>query len=77
LKTKVKKILEDLQDGANFSALAQQKSLCPSGRKGGDLGAFGRGQMVKPFEKAAFALQKGGLTTVKTEFSWHVIKRLK
>lgn len=70
-------ILEDLHHGVSFSALAQQKSMCPSGKRGGDLGIFGRGMMVKPFEKAAFALEKGQLSRpVKTEFGWHVIKRL-
>ena len=72
-----KQILEDLQDGVSFSKLAEQKSLCPSGKNGGDLGSFGRGQMVKPFEKAAFALEKGQISgPVKTEFGWHIIKRL-
>jgi parvulin-like peptidyl-prolyl isomerase len=70
-------IVEDLHDGVSFSALAEMKSMCPSRKKGGDLGQFGRGQMVKPFEKAAFALNKGQLSSpVKTEFGWHVIKRL-
>ena len=69
-------ILQDLHHGASFTALAQVKSLCPSGKKGGDLGSFGRGQMVKPFEKTAFALEKGAISQpVKTEFGWHIIKR--
>lgn len=72
-----KDILEDLQNGVSFANLAQQKSLCPSRKQGGDLGTFGRGQMVKPFEKAAFALEKGQISQlVKTEFGWHVVKRL-
>jgi peptidyl-prolyl cis-trans isomerase C len=72
-----KEIIEDLADGTSFASLAQQKSLCPSGKHGGDLGTFGRGQMVKPFEKAAFELQKGQISQpVKTEFGWHVIKRV-
>jgi peptidyl-prolyl cis-trans isomerase C len=72
-----KQLLADLQKGANFSKLAAQKSLCPSGKNGGDLGSFGRGQMVRPFEVAAFALEKGKLSQpVKTEFGWHIIKRL-
>ena len=72
-----KDILEDLQDGASFASVAQQKSLCPSRKNGGDLGTFGRGQMVKPFEVAAFALEKGRTSQpVKTEFGWHIIKRL-
>ena len=72
-----KDVLEDLQDGASFASVAQQKSLCPSKKHGGDLGTFGRGQMVKPFETAAFALEKGQTSSpVKTEFGWHIIKRL-
>ena len=72
-----KEIYEDLIDGAKFSVLAEMKSICPSRKKGGDLGPFGRGQMVKPFEKAAFALEKGQMSQpVKTEFGWHIIKRM-
>lgn len=72
-----KAILEELKKGASFSKLAQEKSLCPSGKRGGDLGTFGRGKMVKEFERAAFALQKGYISdAVKTQFGWHVIKRL-
>ncbi len=72
-----KAILEDLADGASFASVAQKKSMCPSRKNGGDLGMFGRGQMVKPFEKAAFELEKGQTSgPVKTEFGWHIIKRL-
>ena len=72
-----KTILDQLNKGENFPKIAMEKSSCPSKRKGGDLGTFGRGQMVKEFERAAFALQKGQLSQpVKTEFGWHVIKRL-
>jgi parvulin-like peptidyl-prolyl isomerase len=72
-----KEVYEDLVDGVSFKALAEMKSLCPSRKNGGDLGQFGRGQMVKPFEKVAFTLEKGQLSQpVKTEFGWHVIKRL-
>jgi peptidyl-prolyl cis-trans isomerase C len=72
-----KVISEQLNKGANFSKLAMEKSLCPSGKKGGDLGVFGRGKMVREFENAAFALQKGQISQpVKTEFGWHIIKRL-
>lgn len=70
-------VLEELKKGASFSKLAQEKSLCPSGKRGGDLGTFGRGRMVKEFERATFALQKGQVSdAVKTQFGWHVIKRL-
>jgi len=76
-EAEAKEVLEDLIDGVSFAALAQQKSLCPSGRKGGDLGTFGRGAMVREFEKAAFELEKGQISgPVKTEFGWHIIKRL-
>ena len=73
----IKDVLARLNKGESFSKLAQEKSLCPSGKKGGDLGWFGRGQMVRAFEQVGFALQKGQISApVKTEFGWHVIKRL-
>lgn len=72
-----KSLLDQLNHGASFSKLAMEKSLCPSKRKGGDLGIFGRGQMVREFEQVAFNLQKGQISQpVKTKFGWHIIKRL-
>ncbi len=66
-----------IDKGESFGEIAKQVSLCPSGKKGGDLGTFGRGQMVKPFETAAFQLEKGQISgPVKTEFGYHIIKRL-
>lgn len=57
--------------------LATQFSECPSKKNGGDLGWFGRGQMVREFELAAFNGDKGTVVgPVKTEFGWHVIKVL-
>jgi len=76
--TEAQQILERLKKGEDFSKLAMEKSTCPSRKKGGDLGWFGHGQMVKEFEKAAFNLDKGQMTEqpVKTEFGYHIIKRL-
>jgi peptidyl-prolyl cis-trans isomerase C len=74
-KEEADKIIADLKGGAAFEELAKQ-SKDPSGQNGGDLGYFGRGQMVPPFEQAVFALEVGALTEqpVQSEFGWHVIK---
>ena len=57
-----------------FADLAKEKSDCPSKAKGGDLGAFGHGQMVPEFDKAAFAQEIGKLyEPVKTSFGWHLV----
>ena len=72
-----KVVLERLQKGEKFSNIAKQVSLCPSKKQGGDLGTFGRGQMVKEFEKAAFALDKGQISPItKTKYGYHIVKRL-
>lgn len=58
-----------------FEEAAQKYSTCPSGRNGGDLGYFGRNQMVKSFEDAAFNIPVGKISNpVKTEFGYHLIK---
>ncbi len=74
-KEAAEKIIEELNGGAAFEELAKQ-SIDPSGQRGGDLGFFPRGQMVKPFEDAAFALQPGETVEepVETQYGWHVIK---
>ena len=73
----VNAVLERLKKGENFSAIAKDVSLCPSKKRGGDLGTFGRGQMVKEFENTAFVLEKGQISgIVKTQFGYHIIKRL-
>jgi peptidyl-prolyl cis-trans isomerase C len=69
-------ILGDLKKGASFDSLAMSRSICPSAPQGGDLGFFGRGQMVPEFEEAAFALQNPGDISepVLSAFGWHIIK---
>ena len=75
-KEEADKLLEDIKSGKDFAEIAQEVSLCPSGAMGGDLGYFGRGMMVKPFEDAAFALSKVGEVSepVQTQFGWHLIQ---
>lgn len=61
---------------STFEKLAKKHSEGPSGDDGGALGWFGRGDMVKPFEKKAFNLDDGEVSEpVKTEFGWHLIKK--
>ena len=70
-------LLERIKKGEDFGKLAQDNSLDGSRRRGGDLGYFGRGVMVRPFEQAAFSLEVNQVSEpVKSEFGWHLIKRL-
>ena len=63
--------------GADFAAIAREASEDGSAQRGGDLGEFGRGMMVPPFEEAVFGLQANGVSeVVETDFGFHVIQRL-
>ncbi len=69
-------VITELNGGADFVELAKTRSKGPSGPNGGDLGYFGKAQMVEAFSTAVFALEKGAVTAdpVQTQFGWHVIK---
>ncbi|MFZ9001700.1 MAG: peptidylprolyl isomerase [Bacteriovoracaceae bacterium] len=69
-------IIKKLENGESFDSLASDFSNCPSGTSGGNLGEFGKGMMVPPFEDAAFALEVDQVSgPVRTQFGYHVIKR--
>ena len=69
-----RKLYDEIKAGLDFADAAAQFSLCPSGANGGDLGFFGKGMMVKPFEDAAFNLEVGEMSEpVETQFGWHLI----
>ncbi len=68
-------IREQLLEGADFADLANAHSDCPSGQRGGDLGSFGRGQMVPPFETAAFSQEPGEIgSVIETAFGYHIVQ---
>lgn len=68
------KLKLEINNYEDFQQLAKIYSLCPSGKKGGYLGCFGKGQMVKEFEKAAWKANKNEVVgPVKTEFGYHLI----
>jgi peptidyl-prolyl cis-trans isomerase C len=68
-------LLRELQDGANFAELAEKFSECPSGKRGGDLGEFSPGQMVKEFDDVVFSAEIGQVHgPVETQFGFHLIE---
>lgn len=74
-KDKAAEILKKVKAGGDFGTLAKENSDCPSKDRGGDLGLFGRGQMVGPFEQAAFSMKVGDISDiVETQFGYHIIK---
>ena len=75
-KTQAEEIMQQLEQGAKFQTLAKKYSTCPSGKKGGDLGEFRRGQMVPQFDRAVFQGETLTPQLVKTKFGWHIVKVL-
>ncbi len=74
-RKKIEGVIEEAKGGGDFAELARKYSEGPTGPKGGDLGFFGRGRMVPPFEEAAFSLAPGDVSgPVLTQFGWHAIK---
>ncbi len=77
-KEKAESIRKDLLNGADFAQTASAKSDCPSAQAGGDLGVFVKGQMVKPFDEAAFLQKENEIgPVVKTEYGYHIIQVIK
>jgi peptidyl-prolyl cis-trans isomerase D len=75
VKAKAEAVLEQARKGRDFAELAKEHSEGPTKSKGGDLGWFSRGKMVKPFEEAVFEMQKGDISDlVRTSFGFHIIK---
>ncbi|MDH3378513.1 MAG: peptidylprolyl isomerase [Gammaproteobacteria bacterium] len=74
-KAQIDKVLAEARAGADFAELATQHSQAPSAPQGGDLGFFGPGKMVPPFEQAAFALAPNEISeVVRTQFGYHIIR---
>jgi peptidyl-prolyl cis-trans isomerase C len=74
-EAEAQEIVGELEGGADFAALAQERSTGPSGPRGGELGWFGPGQMVPEFEQAVAGLEPGGVSApVQTQFGWHVVR---
>jgi len=75
-KAEAENILKDLKAGKSFDKLAQEQSIDPTGKNGGDLGFFRKGDLVPDFEKAVFGLENKGDTSgiVQTQFGFHIIR---
>jgi len=69
------KLKQEIEGGKNFADLAKQHSKCPSGKQGGDLGEFSRGQMVPEFDKVVFTAELNKVQgPVKTQFGYHLLE---
>ncbi|MBX2886541.1 MAG: peptidylprolyl isomerase [Granulosicoccus sp.] len=68
-------LIDQINEGADFGKVAKEHSSCPSSRDGGNLGTFGKGQMVKEFEEACFEGEVGQVQgPIKTQFGYHAIE---
>ncbi len=69
------KLKADIEGGADFTAVAREHSSCPSSRDGGNLGTFGRGQMVREFDEVVFSAPVGVVQgPVRTQFGYHLVE---
>ncbi|MFK7854442.1 MAG: peptidylprolyl isomerase [Granulosicoccus sp.] len=74
-ETKCQSLIDEIKGGADFAAVAKEHSSCPSSRDGGNLGSFGKGQMVPEFETACFEGEVGDVQgPIKTQFGYHVVE---
>lgn len=70
-----KELKQKIQDGTDFAAMAREHSTCPSGQRGGELGTFGRGQMVQEFDSVVFSAPLNEVQgPVQTQFGYHLIE---
>jgi len=71
------KLKKAIEDGADFAEIAREHSQCPSSKQGGDLGEFGKGQMVKEFDEVVFSDEIGTAHgPIKTQFGYHLLEIL-
>ncbi|WP_106478793.1 peptidylprolyl isomerase [Phytohalomonas tamaricis] len=74
-KEKAEALKAEIEGGKDFAEVARQNSTCPSGRQGGDLGSFGRGQMVREFDEVVFNEDLNKVHgPVKTQFGYHLLE---
>jgi peptidyl-prolyl cis-trans isomerase C len=74
-QTECEKIKKKIEEGADFAAMAREHSQCPSSKQGGNLGEFGRGEMVPEFDSVVFTAEVGKVQgPVKTQFGYHLIE---
>ncbi|RJS93253.1 peptidylprolyl isomerase [Salinisphaera sp. Q1T1-3] len=74
-EAKCVELKQQIENGADFAELARQNSTCPSGKQGGELGTFGRGQMVPAFDEVVFSAPVGEVQgPVETQFGYHLLE---